>query len=194
MRTSRAFRWAVGVGLGVVAALSLVLLFMLAQATGNRELYERYYAVLFTLNVALASLLLAVIVWLVLRMAVRLRQGKFGSRLLVKLAAIFALVGLLPGVMIYGVSYQFVNRSIGILPEFGGERFQHARHFCKFYFAFPSCFAFFPFHKRGPHFKAHRIVSHSLARRVPAMSAMVRQCAQWAINLNPRAMPERHYG
>ena len=32
------------------------------------------------------------------------------------------------------------------------------------------------------------------ARRVPALSAMVRQCAQWAINLNPRAMPERHYG
>jgi nitrogen fixation/metabolism regulation signal transduction histidine kinase len=112
LRTSRAFRWAVGVGLGVVAALSLVLLFMLAQATGNRELYERYYAVLFALNVALASLLLAVIVWLVLRMAVRLRQGKFGSRLLVKLAAIFALVGLLPGVMIYVVSFQFVNRSI----------------------------------------------------------------------------------
>ena len=112
LRTSRAFRWAVGVGLGVVAALSLVLLFMLAQATGNRELYERYYAVLFALNVALASLLLAVIVWLVLRMAVRLRRGKFGSRLLVKLAAIFALVGLLPGVLIYVVSYQFVNRSI----------------------------------------------------------------------------------
>jgi hypothetical protein len=35
LRTSRAFRWAVGVGLGVVAALSLVLLFMLAQATGS---------------------------------------------------------------------------------------------------------------------------------------------------------------
>ena len=41
-----------------------------------------------------------------------LRRGKFGSRLLVKLAAIFALVGLLPGVLIYVVSYQFVSRSI----------------------------------------------------------------------------------
>jgi hypothetical protein len=42
----------------------------------------------------------------------RLRRGKFGSRLLVKLAAIFALVGFVPGVLIYVVSYQFVSRSI----------------------------------------------------------------------------------
>ena len=34
------------------------------------------------------------------RLASRLRRGKFGSRLLVKLAAIFALVGLVPGVLI----------------------------------------------------------------------------------------------
>jgi nitrogen fixation/metabolism regulation signal transduction histidine kinase len=40
------------------------------------------------------------------------RRGKFGSRLLVKLAAIFALVGFLPGMLIYVVSYQFVSRSI----------------------------------------------------------------------------------
>ena len=33
-RRSRALRWAVGVGAGVVAALTLVLLFLLAQATG----------------------------------------------------------------------------------------------------------------------------------------------------------------
>jgi nitrogen fixation/metabolism regulation signal transduction histidine kinase len=43
---------------------------------------------------------------------VRLRRGKFGSRLLIKLAGIFALVGLLPGLTIYTVSYQFVSRSI----------------------------------------------------------------------------------
>ena len=104
--------WLVGIGLGVVAALSLVLLFMLAQATGNRELYERYYGLLFVLNVAVASLLALVIVWALVRMGLRLRRGKFGSRLLLKLAAIFAVVGLLPGLMIYVVSYQFVSRSI----------------------------------------------------------------------------------
>jgi len=112
IKNSRAFRWTVGVGAGAVLALSLVLLFLLTQATGNRELYERNYARLLVLNIAVAALLLLVIGWIALRLYLRVRQGRFGSRLLVKLAAIFALVGLLPGLMIYGVSYQFVSRSI----------------------------------------------------------------------------------
>ena len=112
IKSSQAFRWTVGVGAGAVLALSLVLLFLLTQATGNRELYERNYGRLLVLNIAVAALLLMVIGWIVLRLYLRLRQGRFGSRLLVKLAAIFALVGLMPGLMIYVVSYQFVSRSI----------------------------------------------------------------------------------
>jgi len=112
IKSSQAFRWTVAVGAGAVLALSLVLLFLLTQATGNRELYERNYTRLLWLNIAVAALLLLVIGWIVLRLFLRLRQGRFGSRLLVKLAAIFALVGLMPGLMIYVVSYQFVSRSI----------------------------------------------------------------------------------
>ena len=112
LRSSRAFRWTLGVGVGVIVALGLVLIFLLTQATGNRELYERNYAILFALNIGVAALLLLVIGWITLRLLLRLRQRKFGSRLLVKLAAIFALVGLFPGVTIYFVSYQFVSRSI----------------------------------------------------------------------------------
>jgi nitrogen fixation/metabolism regulation signal transduction histidine kinase len=112
LRSSTAFRWSVGVGVGIVVALGLVLLFLLTQATDNRELYERNYMLLFGLNVAVASLLVLVIGWMAVRLMLRLRRGRFGSRLLVKLAAIFALVGLLPGLMIYVVSYQFVSRSI----------------------------------------------------------------------------------
>ena len=112
LRSSAGFRWGVGVGIGIVVALGLVLLFLLTQATGNRELYERNYTLLFGLNVAVASVLLLVIGWMAVRLTLRLRRGRFGSRLLVKLAAIFALVGLLPGLMIYVVSYQFVSRSI----------------------------------------------------------------------------------
>jgi nitrogen fixation/metabolism regulation signal transduction histidine kinase len=102
----------VGLGLTVIVAVGLVLLFLLTQATTNRDLYERNYEQLFLINVVVASMLLLVIVWIAYRLVLRLRQRKFGSRLLVKLAAVFALAGFAPGMLIYVVSYQFVSRSI----------------------------------------------------------------------------------
>ena len=112
IESSRALRWAVAVGIAVIVGIGIVLMFLLTQATNNRELYERNYGRLFTLNMVVAGVLFAVILWVFVRLASRLRRGKFGSRLLVKLAAIFALTGLVPGLLIYVVSYQFVSRSI----------------------------------------------------------------------------------
>ncbi len=109
---SRARRWAVVVGIVVAMAVGLILLLLLTQSTSNRALFERNYARLFAVNVVVAAVLLTVIVWMAVRLLTRLRRGKFGSRLLVKLATIFALVGLMPGLLIYVVSYQFVSRSI----------------------------------------------------------------------------------
>jgi nitrogen fixation/metabolism regulation signal transduction histidine kinase len=105
-------RWLLVVSAAVALGLGLVLLFLLTQAADNRELYERNYRQLFGLNVVVATLLMGVIVWLSMRLLMRLRQGKFGSRLLLKIAATFALVGFMPGLLIYSVSYQFVSRSI----------------------------------------------------------------------------------
>ena len=105
-------RWLLVISAAVVLGLGLVLLFLLTQAADNRELYEQNYRQLFGLNVVVATLLMGVIVWLSARLLMRLRQGKFGSRLLLKIAATFALVGFVPGILIYSVSYQFVSRSI----------------------------------------------------------------------------------
>ncbi|HEY8049236.1 MAG TPA: histidine kinase dimerization/phospho-acceptor domain-containing protein, partial [Ramlibacter sp.] len=112
LRNSRAVRWAVGVSAAMMVAIGIVLLFLLTMATNNRELYEKNYERLFALNIVVAAILLLVIVWVAIRLVSRVRRGKFGSRLLIKLAAIFALVGFVPGVLIYVVSYQFVSRSI----------------------------------------------------------------------------------
>ena len=109
---TKASRWAWIISLVAVTGAGLVLAFLLAIATNNRSLYERHYVWLFWVNVAVASVLVLVIGIAAVRMLVRLQRGKFGSRLLLKLAAIFALVGVLPGVLIYTVSYQFVSRSI----------------------------------------------------------------------------------
>ena len=106
--------WLLGVALTILMSLALVLLFLLTQATQRWDVYEQNFSLLFGLNTVFAALLLLVITWFAWRLWRRLRQGKFGSRLLVKLAAIFALVGILPGVLIYGVSYQFVTRSMAV--------------------------------------------------------------------------------
>jgi nitrogen fixation/metabolism regulation signal transduction histidine kinase len=89
-----------------------VLSFVLSLATRGGGAYERHFVWLFWVNVAVAALLVFVIGFAAVRLTLRLRRGKFGSRLLIKLAGIFALVGLLPGFVIYTVSYQFVSRSI----------------------------------------------------------------------------------
>ncbi len=105
-------RWAWIVSTIAALCAGLVLVFLLGVATNNPTLYERHYVWLFWVNVALAGTLVAVIVAAAVRMLWRVVRGRFGSRLLLKLAAIFALVGILPGVLIYAVSYQFVSRSI----------------------------------------------------------------------------------
>jgi nitrogen fixation/metabolism regulation signal transduction histidine kinase len=108
----RSTRWALLVAGIATTGVVLVLVFLLSLATNNRVFYERHYNWLFWVNVSVAALLGLVIVIAAARLGIRLWRGKFGSRLLFKLAGIFALVGVLPGALIYTVSYQFVSRSI----------------------------------------------------------------------------------
>jgi nitrogen fixation/metabolism regulation signal transduction histidine kinase len=107
-----ALRWAVVAGLVFMTGLGMVLLFLLALATRNRVFYEQNFGWLVGINVAVAAVLVGIILWLAVRLTVRFRQRKFGSRLLIKLAGVMGLVGILPGLLIYTVSYQFVSRSI----------------------------------------------------------------------------------
>lgn len=111
-RSTQTMRWSLLVAGVVMVGTGMVLLFLLTLATGNRGIYDANYGWLFRVNLAVAAVLLLIIVWFGVRLGVRLYQGKFGSRLLLKLVAVFALVGLLPGLLIYTVSYQFVSRSI----------------------------------------------------------------------------------
>jgi nitrogen fixation/metabolism regulation signal transduction histidine kinase len=105
-------RWAWIVSGVAMTATGLILAFLLVFATQNRERLEPHFTWLFWTNVTVAALLGVVILLALGRLALRLRARKFGSRLLLKLAGIFGLVGLLPGLLIYTVSYQFVSRSI----------------------------------------------------------------------------------
>ncbi len=105
-------RWGWIASLVALTAAALVLFFLLSITTGNRAVYERHYVWLFWVNVVVAVLLVLVILGAVVRLQLRVRGGKFGSRLLLRLVGVFAFVGVVPGVLIYTVSYQFVSRSI----------------------------------------------------------------------------------
>jgi nitrogen fixation/metabolism regulation signal transduction histidine kinase len=109
---SRSARWAWTVAAVAITGAALVVAFVVNFVNPDASFYERNFVWLFWINVAVATLLAVVVLLVALRLVVRLRRGKFGSRLLIKLAGIFALVGLLPGLVIYTVSYQFVSRSI----------------------------------------------------------------------------------
>ncbi|MDQ5895957.1 MAG: hypothetical protein QG612_43 [Pseudomonadota bacterium] len=108
----RSLRWTILIALLAIGGTALVLAFLLSVATNNRALYERHYDWLLWVNIGVAASLGLVIAAALMQLVRRMRHGKFGSRLLLKLAAIFAFVGVVPGMLIYGVSYQFVSRSI----------------------------------------------------------------------------------
>ena len=95
-----------------VAVTAVLLLVLLAAASANTEFFDRYYQWLYAANLVVAMIFLLVVTTLVVIIIARLRKGKFGTRLLAKLAFFMALVGVVPGGIIYVVSYQFVSRSI----------------------------------------------------------------------------------
>jgi nitrogen fixation/metabolism regulation signal transduction histidine kinase len=94
---------------GTVAALGL---FLLASASGDTGLLERHYPLLLALNAALAALLAGLLTYQLVSMARRYRARVFGSRLTLRLLARFALLAVVPGLLVYAVSVQFLTRSI----------------------------------------------------------------------------------
>ncbi len=110
--STKTSRWLLILGSAALVLIGVGLLALLTRATSNHTSYERYYQPLLMVNAVVAVGLLMTILLGFIRLLVRLRRGEFGSRLLLKLAAIFALVGIVPGGLIYVVSYQFVSRSI----------------------------------------------------------------------------------
>ncbi len=97
---------------GTIVFLAIVLVGLLAAASANTEFFDRYFTLLYKVNLVIGALLVVIIGGLMLALALRARRGKFGTRLMTKLAVFFGVVGVLPGVLIYLVSLQFVSRSI----------------------------------------------------------------------------------
>ena len=96
----------------VAAAFGAILLFLLASASANTALFARHYPWLIGLNVVVALSLLSLVGWQLRQLWQEHRQKVFGSRLKLRLMFIFGLMAVLPGALIYGVSVQFLTKSI----------------------------------------------------------------------------------
>ena len=92
--------------------LGAVLLFLLATASANTGLFARNYNVLLVLNGAIVALLMGLVGYQLWRLRRNLKAGVFGSRLAVRLVLLFSLVAVVPGALLYGVSVQFLGKSI----------------------------------------------------------------------------------
>ena len=86
---SNSARWAWIIAIVAATGTALVLAFVISFSSQGGGFYERHFVWLFWVNVAVAVLLTLVIAVVALRLAVRVRRGKFGSKLLIKLAGIF---------------------------------------------------------------------------------------------------------
>ena len=94
---------------GAVAAVGL---FLLATASGDTSLFAQHYPLILLLNAALAGLLAGLVAFQLLAMARRYRARVFGTRLTLRLLTRFAALAVLPGLIVYAVSVQFLTRSI----------------------------------------------------------------------------------
>jgi PAS domain S-box-containing protein len=94
------------VGLGAIA------LFLLATASSDPALFTELYRLLLVLNSAVAFMLTALVLYQLFTLRRKLKAGVFGSKLTLRLVLLFALMAVLPGALIYGMSVQFLARSI----------------------------------------------------------------------------------
>jgi len=96
----------------VAASFGGILLFLLASASANTALFARHYPWLLGLNALVALSLFALVGWQVRVLWQEHRAKVFGSRLKLRLMLMFGLMAVMPGVLIYAVSVQFVTKSI----------------------------------------------------------------------------------
>ena len=96
----------VGSGVGAVG------LFLLATASSDTTFFAQQYPLLLALNAAFAAMFAALVIYQLGAMARRYRARVFGTRLTLRMFLRFAALAVLPGLIVYAVSVQFLTRSI----------------------------------------------------------------------------------
>jgi nitrogen fixation/metabolism regulation signal transduction histidine kinase len=105
---SRRRRYAIVLLVGLCA----VGLFLLATASANTALFAEHYKGLLIVNGTIAVLLLVLVVRQLVMLRRRLKTGVFGAKLTLRLLLLLSLMAVVPGVLLYGMSMQYLGKSI----------------------------------------------------------------------------------
>ncbi len=96
----------------VVAVFAAILIFLLVLASSNSTQLGVDYRLLLGLSFSAAAVLLGLVLAQLRRLWHEHRSAVFGSRLKLRLMLMFALMAVVPGVLVYAVSLQFAVKSI----------------------------------------------------------------------------------
>ncbi len=111
-KAPRLIRWSLRIALVVAAFSAVALLVLLTWSTGNASRYAQQYDMLLLLTAILAFALLTWVLILSFRLWRQARRRQFGARMTARFALYFTFLGVLPGILIYVLSVQFMSRSI----------------------------------------------------------------------------------
>lgn len=96
----------------VSALVGSLLLFLLSSASENTNLFSHNYYALLALAGLLAASLITLIGYQFWQLRRDLNSRVFGAKLSLRLALFFTLIAILPGLLVYGVSVQYLSKSI----------------------------------------------------------------------------------
>lgn len=109
--SARRGRWLKSLVIACVV-IGAVLLYLLSRASGDTATLSGYYPLLLVLNMIMALGLLALVGYQLAVLRRKLKARVFGTKLTVRLLWMFAAMAVVPGVLVYGVSVQFLTKSI----------------------------------------------------------------------------------
>jgi len=94
------------------SVVGVVLLYLLSSASGNSDIYARNYFTLLLLTGVLAVGLFGLVIYQFWQLRNKLHEQVYGAKLTLRLTMFFSLIAVLPGMLVYAVSVQFLGKSI----------------------------------------------------------------------------------
>jgi PAS domain S-box-containing protein len=98
--------------IAICGLIGIALLYLLSSASANTALFSHHYSSLLILIGVLALGLAGLVGYQLWQLRRKLKARVFGAKLMLRLTIFFSLIAILPGLLMYTVSVQFLGKSI----------------------------------------------------------------------------------